>query len=62
MYKIRLRIPSPKTPCVLYVMVNLMKVKRTSTVVDTALIILFCVRINLQVRKTEYVKTHTERH
>jgi len=42
--------------------VNLMKVKRTSTVVDTALIILFCVRINLQVRKTEYVKTHTERH
>ena len=45
------RIPSPKTFCVLYVMVNLIKVKRTSIAVAIALVILFCVRINVQVNK-----------
>jgi len=41
MWEIRLRIPSTTTLCVLYVMVNLMKVKRTSIDVVVALIILF---------------------
>jgi len=62
MNKIRLRIPSPETVCVLYVVVNLIKVKRTSIAVVVALTILYCVRINVQVRKTKYVRTHTQRH
>jgi len=43
-------------------MVNLMKVKRTSIAVVVALIILFCVRRNIQVSRAKYVRTHTERH
>jgi len=42
-------------------MVNLINVKRTSIAVVVALIILFCVRINVQVRKLKYVKIHTQR-
>ena len=30
--------------------------------VAVALIILFCVRVNMYVSKAKYVKTHTERH
>jgi len=41
MWEIRVRIPSPQTICVLYVMVNLINVKRTSIAVTVALIILF---------------------
>jgi len=55
MYEIRLPIPSPRTLCVLYVMVNLMKVKRTSINVTIALTILFCVRINVQVSKAKHI-------
>ena len=42
MWEIRLRIPSPKTLFVLYVMVNLINVKTTSIAVAVALIMLFC--------------------
>jgi len=62
MWTIRLRIPPPETLCVLYVTVNLIKVKRTSIAVVVALIILFCVRMNVQARKAKYVRTHTEGH
>ena len=62
MCKRRLRIPSPKALCVLYVMVNLIKVKRTSIAVVVALIILVCVSINAGVSKAKYVRTHTQRH
>jgi len=58
----RLRIPSPKTIYVLYVMVNLIIVKRTSIAVAVALIMLFCARISMQVSKVKYVGTHTQRH
>ena len=61
MWEIRPRIPSLKTLCVLYVIVNLINVNRTSIAVVVALIMLCCVRINVQVRKAKYVKTHTER-
>ena len=61
MWEIRPGIPSLKTLCVLYVIVNLINVKRTSIPVVVALIMLFCVRINVQVRKAKYVKTHTQR-
>ena len=47
MCKIRLRIPSLKTFCVLYVMVNLIKVNRTSIAVAVALTILICVRTDM---------------
>jgi len=60
MWEIRLRIPSPKTLCVLYVMVNLIKVKRSSIAVAVALTVLFCVRI--KVSKAKYVWTHTQRY
>ena len=53
MWEIRLRIPSPKTLCILYVMVNLIKVKRSSIAVAVALVALFCVRI--KVSKAKYV-------
>jgi len=43
-------------------MVNLIKVKRTSIAVAVALIMLFCVRINVQVNKAKYVRKHTQRH
>jgi len=43
-------------------MVNLIKVKRTSIAVAVALIILFPVRISLQVNKEKYVRPHTQRH
>jgi len=44
-------------------MVNLIKVKRTSIAVVVALIMLFYVkRINMQVIKAEYVRTHTQRY
>jgi len=62
MWEIRLRIPSPKTICVLYVMVNLIMVKRTSIAVVVALTILFCVRRNMQASKAKYVRTRTQRH
>jgi len=42
-------------------MMNLIKVKRTSIAVAVALMILFCVRKSVQVRKTRYVR-HTERN
>jgi len=61
MWEILLRIPSLRTLCVLYVMVNLINVKRTSIAAVVALIMLFHVRINVQVRKAKYVKTHTHR-
>jgi len=61
MWEIRPGILSLKTLCILYVMINLINVKRTSIPVAVALIILFCVRINVQVRKAKYVKTHTQR-
>ena len=51
-----MRIPSPKTLCVLYVMVNLIKVKRTSIAVVVSLIILFYVIINEQVGKAKYIE------
>jgi len=54
MYEIRSRIPSPRTLCILYVMVNLMKVNSTSTNVTIALMILFCVRMNVQVSEVKY--------
>ena len=60
MWKIRPRIPSLKALCVLYVMVNLMKVNRTSIAVAVVLTILFCV--NVQVMKAKHVRTHTQRH
>jgi len=37
-------------------------VKRTSIAVAVALMILFCVRIYMQVSKEKYARTHTERH
>jgi len=43
-------------------MVNLINVKRTLIVVVIALIILVCVRINMQARKAKYVRTCTQRH
>jgi len=62
MWEIRPGIPSLKILCVLYVIVNLINVKRTSIAVAVALIILFfCERINVQVRKAKYVRTHTQR-
>ena len=61
MWEIRPGIPSLKTLCILYVMVNLINVKRTSIAVVVDLKILFCVRINVQVRKAKYVRTHTAR-
>jgi len=57
----RLRIPSPNTLCVLYVTVNLINVKRTSIAVAVALIMLFCMRISMQVSKVKYARTHTQR-
>jgi len=42
MWEIQPRIPPPKARCVLYVMVNLIMVKRTSIDVVVALIVLFC--------------------
>jgi len=51
MWEIWPRIPSPKTIWFLYVMVNLINVKRTSIAVVVALIMLFFVRINVQVSK-----------
>ena len=59
MYEIRLLIPSPKTLCVLYVMVNLINVKMTSIAVVVALIILFCVRINVKVRSVKWNMLNT---
>jgi len=53
MREIWLRIPSSKTLCVLYVMMNLIKVKRSSIAVAVALTVLFCVRI--KVNKAKYV-------
>jgi len=50
-----------KTLCVLYVIVNLIKVKRTLIVVAVTLIILFCVGVNMHVNKAKNVKTHTQR-
>ena len=47
MWEIWLRIPSQRTICVLYVIINLIKVKRTSIVVVVALTMLFCVRRNV---------------
>ena len=44
MWEIRLHIPSAKTLCVLNVIINLIKVKRTSIVVVRVLAMLFCVR------------------
>ena len=41
MCEIRSRIPSPHTLCVLYVMVNLINVRRTSIAVVTVLMMLF---------------------
>ena len=61
MWEIWPGIPSLKILCVLYVIMNLINVKRTSIAVAVALIILFCVRINVQVRKAKYVRTHTHR-
>ena len=40
----------------------MVKVKRTSISVAVALIILFPMRINLQVNKEKYVRPHTQRH
>jgi len=48
MWEILLRIPSPHTLCVLYVMINLINVKRTSIAVVVALIILFCMSTSQQ--------------
>jgi len=62
MCKIRPRIPSLKALCVLYVMVNLIKVNRTSIAVAVVLRILFCVGINVQVSKANHVGTHTHRY
>ena len=56
------RIPSPKILCVLYVTINLIKVNRTSIAVATVLTILFCVRIDVQVSKAKYGRTHTHRY
>jgi len=49
---------SPKTLCVFYVIVNLIKVKRTSVAVVIILIILFCVRISWQ-NMLEYLHKDT---
>jgi len=43
-------------------MVNLIKVKKTSIAVVVALMMLFRVRINVQVSKAKYVRKHTQRY
>ena len=47
MLEIPSRIPPPKTLCVLYDMINLIKVKRNSIAAAVALIMLFCVTRNV---------------
>jgi len=49
------RIPPPKILCILYDMINLIKVKKNSIAAAVALIMLFCVTRNAYA-KVKYVK------